>query len=116
MLVSAVGARGRQLGLVVAVRVSWKLWALRELRLTWDNDLNVGQVVSDHFLEGSLHLVGQNVERAFRIVGLAVVPYQLQVIEHFLYGAVLPRLQLVLHSQQVHGVFHDERVVIEFEF
>ncbi len=51
-----------------------------------------------------------------RIVSLAIVPDQLDVVQHLLNSAVLPRFEFVLHFEQIHRVLDDQRVVIEFEF
>ena len=59
---------------------------------TWDDDLYVGKVVPDHFLEGSLHFVSQHIEGALRVIGFAVVPNKLDVVEDLLDGAVFPSL------------------------
>lgn len=75
------------------------LWALRGGRVTGDDDLNTGQVVANHLLESSFHFVSQDVESALWVVSFAVVPDELQVIEHLFNSAVLPRLQFVLHLE-----------------
>ena len=80
-----------------------------------DNYLYIGQIIPDHFLEISFHLVGHHEVVSFWVVGLAIVPDQLDVIEHFLDGAVFSRLQPVLHFGQMHGVLHHEGIVVELE-
>lgn len=83
---------------------------------TRDDNLDVRQVVADHLLEVPFHFVSKHVILSFGVVGLAVVPDHLDMVEGFLDGAVLPGPDFVLHLQQVHGVFDDQRVVVEFEF
>ena len=51
-----------------------------------------------------------------RVVGLAVVPNQLDVVQHLLNSAVLSPFELVLHLEQVHGVLDNQRIVIELKF
>jgi hypothetical protein len=79
-------------------------WVLHFRWGTWDDDLNVGEVISDHLLVGSLHLISHDEVMPLRVVGLAVVPDQLDVVEDFLNSSVLSGLELVLHFLQVHGV------------
>lgn len=83
--------------------------------LTWNDNLDAGQVVADHLFECSLHLVSQDIEGALGVVGFAVVPDQLQVVQYFLDGPILPRLQLVLHFEQVHRMLNNKGVIVEFE-
>jgi hypothetical protein len=82
----------------------------------WDDDLNVGEVVADHLLVVALHLVGHHEVVSFGVVGLAVVPDQLDVVQHLLHCSVLARLQLLLYAAEVHRMLDDVRVVQQFEF
>jgi hypothetical protein len=94
--------------------LSWRV--LRAGGCTGNDDLDAGQIVADHLLEGPLHLVGEDEEGALGVVGLAVVPDQLDVIEHLLDRPVLPGLEFVLHFEEIHGVLDHEGVVVELEF
>ena len=80
-----------------------------------DCDLYIGQIIPDHFLEISFHLIGHDEVMSLGVVGLAVVPDELDVIEHFLNRAVLSGLQPVVHFCQMHGVLHHEGIVMELE-
>lgn len=51
--------------------------------------------------------------RGVRVVGLAVVPNELYVIEHILNTAVVLSFHLPLQRSQVHGVLHDREIVGE---
>ena len=90
-------------------------WVLCGALHTGHDDLYVGQVVSYHLLELSLHLVRQHVVVPLWVVRLAVVPNQLDMVQHLLDGPVLPPLQLVLHPQQIHRMFDHQRVVIQLQ-
>jgi hypothetical protein len=59
---------------------------------TWDDDLYVGEIVPDHFLEGPLHFVSQHIEGALGVIGFAVVPNELDVVKDLLDSAVLSGL------------------------
>lgn len=53
---------------------------------------------------------------AFGIVGLAVIPNKLDMIEGFLNGTILSAFDFILHFKKVHWMLNNERVVIEFKF
>ena len=91
-------------------------WVLHLKGSTGDDDVYVGEVVLDHFFEVAFHFVGQHIEGSLRVVQFAVVPDQLQVVKHVLNSTVLSAFEFVLHSQQVHGVFHHDRVIIQLQF
>lgn len=78
---------------------SWTWWVLLSTMITWDDNLNAGQVVADHLFECSFHLVSQDIECAFGVVGLAIVPDQLQVVQYFLDCTVLSGFQFVLNFE-----------------
>jgi len=81
-----------------------------------DGHLNIGQIVADHLLEVSLHLVRHHEVVSLRIVGLAIVPNQLDMVKHLLNRPILPALQPILHLSQMHGVLHQKGVVMELQF
>jgi hypothetical protein len=94
--------------------VNW--WVLHECKVTRNDDIDTGQIVAYHFLESPFHLISEDVEGSFRVIGLAVVPDQLDMIEYFLDCAILSGLELVLHFEQIHRMLDDQRVIVEFEF
>ena len=59
---------------------------------TGDDDVDVGEVVFNHFFKVSLHFVSEHIEGSFWIVLLAVVPNQLNVVQHCLDRVVLSPL------------------------
>ena len=85
-------------------------------RSTRHDDLNIGEVVADHFFEVSFHLICQDVVLSFWIVSFTVVPHELNMIQGFFDGTVLSAFEFFLHFEEVHGMLDDEGVVIEFQF
>lgn len=79
-------------------------------------NLYVRQVVPYHFFKLPLQLISKYVVVPLGIIGLAVIPHKLNMIQHFLDSAVLSRLQLILYLQQIHGMLDDEGVVVELKF
>lgn len=47
------------------------------------------------------------------VILLAVVPYELDMIEDLLHSPVLSSLEPLLHFEQVHGVLDQDGIVIE---
>ena len=47
------------------------------------------------------------------IVGLAIIPYQLQIIQHLLHPPVTIILQLLTNSPQIHRLLDQQRVVTQ---
>ena len=47
---------------------------------TWYNNLYIGEVISYHFFKIAFHFISQNIEVAFGVIGLAVVPDELYMI------------------------------------
>ena len=92
------------------------LQVLSNQRSTWNHYLDVGKVVFDHLFEVSFHFISQDVVLSLWVVCFAVVPDQLNVVEHFFDGPVLSSFESLLDFEEVHGVLHQERVVIELEF
>lgn len=50
------------------------------------------------------------------VVFLAVIPDELNVVEHLLDCSELAGLEFFLDFQQVHWVFDDERIVVQIKF
>ena len=80
---------------------------------TRHDDLYVGQIVPYHFFKLPLQLIREHVVVPLWVIGLAVIPDKLNMIQNFLDSAVLSRLQLILYLQQIHGMLDDEGVIVE---
>lgn len=77
-----------------------------------DSDVHIREVVLHHFLEGPLQLLRNRVDpRIVGIVGLTVIPNELQIIEHLLHPPIAFFLQLPQHSRQVHRTLNNRGVV-----
>jgi len=46
-----------------------------KLNVTWNYDLNIGQIISNHLFESPFHFIGQNIKGTLWIVSLAIVPH-----------------------------------------
>jgi hypothetical protein len=87
---------------------------LSALRNTGDGNLYVGEVVADHLFEVPLHFICKNVILPLRVVGLAVIPDQLDVIQSLLNSAVLSTFELILNLEEIHRMLYYEGIVVEF--
>lgn len=60
------------------------------------------------------HLISEDIILSLRIVCLAVIPNELNVIEGFLDSTILSGFEFILNFEEVHRMFDDKGVVIEF--
>lgn len=97
--------------------------------LFWVNKGNTGASADDdirqirlhHFLESLIQSFRKVVDplydsRPYRIVGvvnLAIIPNELEVIEHFLNQSILGLPQLAIDSAQIHRIFDVLRVIMQ---
>jgi hypothetical protein len=79
-------------------------------------NLYVGQIVPNHFFKLPLQLIRQNIVVALWVIGFAIIPNKLNMIQHLFDSPILSCFQLILYLQQIHGVLDDQRIVIEFKF
>ena len=77
--------------------------------------MNIGKIVPNHFFEMPFHFIRQDIEGPFGIVGLAIIPYKLNMVESLFDSTVLSCFKLVLDLQKVHWVFDDEGVILELQ-
>ncbi len=85
---------------------------LRNLDITWYDNLDIREIVPYHLLKSPLHLICKDIEWPFRIISLAIIPNKLDMVQNFLNGAVLSAFELILYLQQIHWVLNHEGIVI----
>ena len=72
------------------------------------------QIIFHIFLKKSFKFVCQFPDpRSVSIIGLAIVPNQLNIIQALLHQLVFKLLQFFLHRAQIHRVLDDRRVVMQ---
>lgn len=77
--------------------------------------MHARKIILQHFFKGFLHFLCQFEIVTFGIILLAIVPYQLKVIEDLFNYIVLPIFEFLLNLKQIHGVLDNFGIVIEVQ-